>query len=170
MTTVLSGIRLEALWKTKKNLVQNIRFEVPTAVTMNSTVFWELTPSSLVDVYWCFGGTYCLYLQGRRVRQANSTILAACLAYSSTLKMEAVRFPETPANFYQTTRRKFPEDSTRLNQDIGCFARDSSRKSLFSNTLNQSIYLSGHYFRGLGKWEICVRISDSQVEIWKRDL
>jgi hypothetical protein len=44
-------------------------------------------------------------------------LLAACLltvtlAYSSTLKMEAVRSSEGSENFYRTTPRQIPEDST----------------------------------------------------------
>jgi hypothetical protein len=35
-----------------------------------------------------------------------------CLAYSSTLQMEAVRSSETLANFQWTTRRHITDDST----------------------------------------------------------
>jgi hypothetical protein len=31
---------------------------------LKNTVFWYVTPYSLVDVYGCFGGTFCLLLQG----------------------------------------------------------------------------------------------------------
>jgi hypothetical protein len=31
-----------------------------------STVFWVVNPCSLLEVYWCFRGTFCLYLQCRR--------------------------------------------------------------------------------------------------------
>jgi hypothetical protein len=34
-------------------------------MAMKSTVFWDVT-SILAEVYQCFGGTYCLHLQGRR--------------------------------------------------------------------------------------------------------
>jgi hypothetical protein len=37
---------------------------------------------------------------------------SACLTYSSILKMEAVHSSETSVNFYRTTRRHTPEDST----------------------------------------------------------
>jgi hypothetical protein len=37
--------------------------------------------------------------------------MVACLAYSSTLKMEEVCSPETPVNFYQTTHHHTAEDS-----------------------------------------------------------
>jgi hypothetical protein len=44
-----------------------------TAVTMRSVVFWDLTSPSCVEVYWRFGETYCLHLQGRRVRKKQET-------------------------------------------------------------------------------------------------
>jgi hypothetical protein len=28
------------------------------------TVFWEVALLSLIEVYWCFRGAYCLHLQG----------------------------------------------------------------------------------------------------------
>jgi hypothetical protein len=37
-------------------------------------------------------------------------ILVVCLAYSSTLKMEAVSFYEPSANLYRSSQRHFPED------------------------------------------------------------
>jgi hypothetical protein len=55
-----------------------------------------MTPSSLIKVYWSFGGTYwfCLHcgrLSPARKRQAGSCLhFAAYWAYSSTFKMEAV--------------------------------------------------------------------------------
>jgi hypothetical protein len=51
-----------------------------------------MTPSSLVEVYCCFGRTYyLLYVQGRRVCLASLLIRF----YISTLKMEAVYSSET---------------------------------------------------------------------------
>jgi hypothetical protein len=44
-------------------------------------------------------------------------LLVSCLAYTSTLKMEAVRSSETSVDFQWTTRRYIPEDRT-LRQPI----------------------------------------------------
>jgi hypothetical protein len=41
------------------------------AVTMKTTVFWDVTPYSLVLVHYCFGGNYCLNLQEQRVHQTH---------------------------------------------------------------------------------------------------
>jgi hypothetical protein len=49
-----------------------VGFEVLTAVIMKSTIFWDITPCSLLRVNRRFGGTYCLHLQGRRISWARS--------------------------------------------------------------------------------------------------
>jgi hypothetical protein len=56
------------------------------ALTMKNTVFWVVTPHSLIDTYKRFRGTYCLHLQDRKVSHA---------AYYSTLNMEAGHLSET---------------------------------------------------------------------------
>jgi hypothetical protein len=43
-------------------------FEVLTAVVMKSIIFWDITPCSPLSFNRRFGGTYRLYLQGRRNR------------------------------------------------------------------------------------------------------
>jgi hypothetical protein len=72
-----------------------------------SAVFTSCTP---VNEHWRFGWIYYLHLQTLWVSQAtgkeNST---ACLVYSSTLTMEAVRFLKISANVYQTTRNDILE-------------------------------------------------------------
>jgi hypothetical protein len=48
-----------------------IRFEVLTAVVMKSSIFWDITPCSPLNVNNCFGGTCRLNLQGRRKSQVK---------------------------------------------------------------------------------------------------
>jgi hypothetical protein len=43
------------------------QFHFWTIFVWNSTSLWGVTPCKLTEVYWHFGGTYWLYLQGRRV-------------------------------------------------------------------------------------------------------
>jgi hypothetical protein len=38
---------------------------------MKNIDFWDVTQISSVEVYWCFGGTHYLHLQGRKVSQAS---------------------------------------------------------------------------------------------------
>jgi hypothetical protein len=45
-------------------MINRVVFEVPTAVTMKSTIFWDVTLCRQVEVYQCYGGTYCLHLWG----------------------------------------------------------------------------------------------------------
>jgi hypothetical protein len=55
-----------------------------------------------MEVHQRFGWKYHFRLQGLKLGQSY---LAACFAYASILKMEAVRSSETSVNLYQTTRR-----------------------------------------------------------------
>jgi hypothetical protein len=61
----------------------------------------DATLYSLVQVHKLFGEMYCIHIQCGRVNQAGDNLqgeFAACLAYSSTLKIEAIRFPEMLVN------------------------------------------------------------------------
>jgi hypothetical protein len=40
-----------------------MEFVVLTEASMNMIVFWVIVPYSLVEVYWCFIGTFCLHHQ-----------------------------------------------------------------------------------------------------------
>jgi hypothetical protein len=49
---------------------------------MKSIIFWDITPYSLVQVHWCFGGFYYLHLprsNGKPNKQAASTVSVCCL-------------------------------------------------------------------------------------------
>jgi hypothetical protein len=37
-----------------------------------TTISWDVMQCTLIEVHWCFRGTYCLYLQGFGVNQASS--------------------------------------------------------------------------------------------------
>jgi hypothetical protein len=81
---------------------------------LNSSIFWNTMPCSPLKVNPRFGGTYRLHLQSRRINQARNQLEAgskqsSCLAYSSTLKTEATRCPETTVVFQRATRRYIPE-------------------------------------------------------------
>jgi hypothetical protein len=60
-------------------------------ISKKSSIFWDITPWALLAT--CFA-------------------LGSCLAYSSTLKMEATRSSETSVDFHRTTRRYNPEVRT----------------------------------------------------------
>jgi hypothetical protein len=75
-----------------------VGYEVLTAVVMNSFVFLDITPYSPLKFDRRFGGTCRLYLHSRR-NKATCFTLVSCLAYSSTLKMEATSSSETSVGF-----------------------------------------------------------------------
>jgi hypothetical protein len=52
----------------------SIGFEVLTAVVVESSIFWDITPCSQLKVNQRFGRTYRLHLQGRR-----SALLTTCV-------------------------------------------------------------------------------------------
>jgi hypothetical protein len=108
-------------------------FEVLTAVVMKSSIFWDITPCSLSKVNRRSGGTNRPHLPGRRIiwgrNQCESrwqaepepepelcmpsaSMLVSCLAYFTTLRVEAICSSETSVEFLMTTLRYIPEDST----------------------------------------------------------
>jgi hypothetical protein len=54
------------------NQVRQVGLEVLTAVVMKSTIFWDITPRSLLKVNRRFGGTYRLHLHGWRISRARN--------------------------------------------------------------------------------------------------
>jgi hypothetical protein len=73
--------------------------------TMKSSVFCDIRPWIPVKVNWRIGGACCLHLHGRKITQSwnqhelslllsSCFTLISCLAYSSTLKKEAICFSE----------------------------------------------------------------------------
>jgi hypothetical protein len=43
------------------------REETEIKLVSKTTVFWDVTPCNSAEVHGIFGGTYCLYLQDRRI-------------------------------------------------------------------------------------------------------
>jgi hypothetical protein len=68
---VLPCSKNEFLW----NRILHVRFEVFTAVTMKNTVFWGVAPCRCSGLNRRFGGTYCLHLQGRKIRERRTSHL-----------------------------------------------------------------------------------------------
>jgi hypothetical protein len=51
---------------------------------------------------------------GTNQMASTATLVASCLAYSLTLKMEAVCSSDTLVHFYRTTKHYIPEDGTTV--------------------------------------------------------
>jgi hypothetical protein len=84
---------------------------------MKNAVFWDVTLCKSC-VNKCFGGTYRLHFQGRKIRERGTSLrrylqppvhAGYSLANISTLKMEAIRSSETSV-YTRSTRRHIPED------------------------------------------------------------
>jgi hypothetical protein len=84
-----------------------VGFQILQALDVKSSVFCDITPCSLLKIIRRFGGIYLIDLQ---VLLATCLRLLSCLAYSSTLKMEATCSSETSVDFLQKTRRYIPEN------------------------------------------------------------
>jgi hypothetical protein len=67
---------------------------------MTNSFFWDITLCSPLKVSQRFGRMCRLHLQG----------LAYCLAYPSTMNIEATCSSETSDDFNRTTRRYIPEE------------------------------------------------------------
>jgi hypothetical protein len=93
------------IWEASLNKRRIIGVEVLTAVVIKSAIFWDITPCSLLKVNRCFGGTYCLHFQGRKICRERSQVANRAFtqvsysAYFSTLKMEAICCSETSVYF-----------------------------------------------------------------------
>jgi hypothetical protein len=76
-------------------------------VIIKVTVFWTVTPCSLVDMYGCFRGTCCLHLQGRGDTSGSSEVLVPM--YQTTQS----QIPEN-CNLKETDCEGHPESKDRL--------------------------------------------------------
>jgi hypothetical protein len=73
---MLHGIRTRTKEEDINNNLQYVGFADVGTVTMNSSLFWDMTPCSPVKVNRRFGRTYRLHLEGRRVSQARNQHVA----------------------------------------------------------------------------------------------
>jgi hypothetical protein len=110
---------VEVSTNNKKSLTHRLWSEVLTALVVNNTVFWYITPCSRLKISRSFGGICRLHLQGRRINRARNQpcfppafTLVSCSFHIYTLKMKATCSTETLADFQRTTRRYTTDDST----------------------------------------------------------
>jgi hypothetical protein len=104
-------------------MCRHVGFEVLTAVTVKSTVFWIVKPC-ISERARRFGETYLIRLQGWRVSKARSLAFRFLLpvffmGFFSILK-EVICSSETSASL-RSTRHYSPERSTLLCRHISFF-------------------------------------------------
>jgi hypothetical protein len=81
------------------DILEDVGCEVLTVVVMKSTIFWDITLCNPLKVI-------------AELSLPPAFMLVSCLAYSLTLKMEAIYSSEMSVDFQWTTQHYIPEDST----------------------------------------------------------
>jgi hypothetical protein len=95
--------------------MKNEGFEDLTALVMNSSIFWDITPCSPLKVNRLFGGIYHLNLQSRRMNQVRNERESRW--QYAILKMEATNSSETSVDFQRTTWLYIPENTALLDNE-----------------------------------------------------
>jgi hypothetical protein len=85
------------------NKHESVGFEVPTALIMESPICWDVAPCSLLKGHQ------------RSKQKGTCFMLVSCLAFSSTLMMEAICSFETSVDYQRATQRCVPEGGTLLH-------------------------------------------------------
>jgi hypothetical protein len=98
---------------------------------MKSTIIWNLTPCNTVEKSTDVSEDRIASIfrvdeqakQETNKKQLQSELCfpVSCLACSWTVKMEAVIYPETSVDFYQTKETYIPEDSSH---QLNCYTNE----------------------------------------------
>jgi hypothetical protein len=112
--------------------------EVLMTVTVKEYCHLGVILCSLVEVYRCFWGVYCLHLQSQSKQSKQDAgwqyqNFIGCLTNSLAMKMEAVCSPKMSLSFYQTAWCHIPECNTvwdfNMLEGTGFFWFYHSRRS-----------------------------------------
>jgi hypothetical protein len=124
-------------------------FEVLITVVMKSSVVWNITLCSPLKVSRCFGGTWRIHLQGRRIGKARNQheagskespllatcfMLVSCLTDSLMLKMEATCYSETSVDFQLSIKHYIPEDTEKILLKTGRGLQQSDLRICHANS------------------------------------
>jgi hypothetical protein len=83
-----------------------MRIDILSAVLVNSQVLWDAMLCWLGNSHQCFGGAYCLHLQGLAVQEV-------CLCALLDLRMETRSSCEMLVPFYKLAQPHIPNDCYR---------------------------------------------------------
>jgi hypothetical protein len=89
-------------------------FEVLTAVVMKSSIFWNITPRSPLEVIRSFRGTCRLHLQGRRISQAKTSLKEDSKQSRGTYEEVNNRIHTEKQNMFLRNVDRFSTDYTAL--------------------------------------------------------
>jgi hypothetical protein len=102
------------LVKLHEDIYNIFRWNEESQVALKSTIFWDMTPCSLLSFNRRFGGTYRLHPETqwttRRYIPEDGNISSIF-----RMEMEAICSSETSVETQRTTRRHIPEDGTLHN-------------------------------------------------------
>jgi hypothetical protein len=87
----------------------------------------------------------------RRNMTPQSALLATCLAYSSTLKMDATCFSETCVGFQQTTQRYILEDRTAVRTSNLTKLKNDPFRKLTQNCAGRSAWVEDGDDKAVGE-------------------
>jgi len=73
-TTILNILHIKLALEKFTYRYCALSFHVSIVMSIEVVILWVVTPCSLVDGLWHFGGTFCLYLQGKSVEFLTSTV------------------------------------------------------------------------------------------------
>jgi hypothetical protein len=116
----LHNVQSRQILKALATVIALVRFEVLTAVAMKSSIFWDISLCSPLNVNRRFGGTCRFHLQGNQHKAGSKQSLQTCSTCSS----------ETSADFQRNTRRDIPVDRTRHSTWYGWLERGTSLHQL----------------------------------------
>lgn len=100
----LTPLRLSRSLQGKERKIKIMRVHILTAVTTKSTAFWDVTPCSMVEVYWRFKEMCCLHPQGSLLlwrwrqnappKQWLTCIRLHCTIFQKTVSSITIKFSQ----------------------------------------------------------------------------
>jgi hypothetical protein len=93
------------LWSNILQKLNNVR----TCITMNISMFWDITPCSSLKVNRSFGGTCRLHLQGWRIAKQETSVKQTAIRVQ--LEMKEMCSSETSVDIQRITQPHISEDT-----------------------------------------------------------
>jgi hypothetical protein len=135
------------------------------AVAMVSTISYDMTPYSLVETHWRFGGTYCPNPQGRKVNKATSkNLLSLLFSFDSGggtfLRNVCKLLPDYPASITETL--------LYIYKWVSCKEKMSKDEGRYCEIINVSICSNTSY--NMKTTWVCVVVTFLGLWVVNRDL
>jgi hypothetical protein len=129
------------------------------SVVLGSTIFWDVTPYSRVQIYRRFERAF------PRARRQPPAHAGSSLADYSTLKMESIRSSETSIHT-RSTQRHIPEDG--IHQVLFCFVESKEPPHTKQYWIVRRTFRMRHLIPNLV--EVCSVVLEIELRIHRLDL